>query len=128
MDVAAAVALFLTVSAGAVVLGYWAHPERATADRRSVGLASAHVAAATTAVAAWVVYLIGGSNGIGSASLVALLAAAALGGSTLLSTRQRERSGRYVDRPEPVPTAVLAVHAAAAATAVTLSVLALVQR
>lgn len=117
----------VTVVLGVVVLAFWSGPER-HADRRSVWLACAHVVAAAAGVAVWVWYLIGRNSAVGGMAVVALVTAAALGGSTLVSSRRRERSGRQDAAPHPVPAALLVAHGAAAAGAVALAVLAVAQQ
>lgn len=121
MVVGAAIVLFVTATLGAAVLGFWDDPERRRVDRRSFGLGVVHVAAATTAVVAWVFYLIGRSSGVGTATLGILVGTGVLGLLTLISTWQRDRSARYSeDRPDPVPAAVLVLHGAAAVVALVL--------
>lgn len=117
-----------TVVLGVVVLAFWSSPERTAVDPRSVVLASLHIVVALVAVGAWVWFLIGGANAVGTTALVGVLTAAALGVSTLLSSRRRERSGRYSDVPEPVPNVLLILHGAAAAGAALLIALALGRR
>lgn len=117
----------LTVVLGVVVLAFWSGPER-NADRRSLWLASAHVLVAVTGVGTWVWHLIGRNSLVGWAAVIALLTAVTLGGSTLVSSRRRERPGPSDVAPDPVPLALLIAHGVAAAGAVALAVLAVAQQ
>ena len=123
MVVGAALGLFVTATVGAAVLGFWDHPERRRIDRRSFGLGVLHVCAAAFAVVAWVIYLIGRASGLGRAALGLLVATAAIGVATFVSTWRGDRSSRYSAPPDPVPTGVLVVHGAAAIVAITLALL-----
>lgn len=124
MVIGAALLLFLTVTLGAIVAGFWTHPERSTADRRSHLLGSAHVTIGLTAVAAWVVYLIARDETVGTVAVAGLALTAALGISALVSTGRRNRTASYAKRPDAVPVAVLVLHGAAAASAIVLAIVA----
>lgn len=117
MVISAALLLFLTITLGAIVAGFWSHPERWTVDRRSSLLGSAHVAVGLSAVAAWVVYLIARDDMMGTIAVIGLAVTAGLGTTTLLSTRRRDRTAGYTEPPDAVPLAALILHGAAAAAA-----------
>jgi hypothetical protein len=122
MIVGSALLLFLTVTVGAVVLGFWSHPERGRVDRRSHLLGSAHILLALPAVAIWVLYMIGRRETTATVAIAAITTTLALGISTFLSSRRRDRTGDYGDPPDIVPTAVLVLHGAAAAAALALAI------
>lgn len=123
--VAAFLVAAATVVLGVMVLAFWSSPERTAVDRRSVALASLHVVVAFSAVGAWVWFLISRADQAGAAALAGILTAAALGVTTLVSSRRSERSGRYREVPDPVPMVLLVAHGAAAAGAALLIALAL---
>lgn len=114
-----------TVVLGVMVLAFWSSPERTAVDRRSVALASLHVVVALSAVGVWAWFLVGRADQVGAAALAGILTAAALGVATLVSSRRRERSGRYGEVPDPVPLVLLGAHGTAAAGAALLMALAL---
>lgn len=116
-----ALLLFLTVTIGTIVAGFWSDPRRGT-DRRSHRFAVAHVGIGLTAVAAWVVYLIGRADAVGTASTAALFLTALLGTGTLLSTHNRDRRVPHEQRAAAVPALALLLHGAAAAAAITSAV------
>lgn len=127
MSAVAAVALFVNILAGIVVLAFWSDPRR-RADLRSLILALAHVVLAVAATMSWVVYLIFRSDFQLWAGTGAVVAAALTGTFTLVSSRLRERSTRFAEGPVSVPSAALGVHALCATVAVTLVVVVAVQR
>lgn len=123
----ALVALFATVLTGAAVLGLWIEPVRSKIDRRATALGLAHVAAALAAVVLWVAFAIVQSRAMAWISSGLLAVTVALGVSTLISSRARERPAT-AGGPEPVPTPALVVHAATATIAVALCALAIIRR
>ena len=124
MVISAALLMFATVTLGAIVAGFWSHPERRRTDPRSHRLGTAHVITGLTAVAAWVTYLIARNETVGTAAVTALVVAATLGTSAFVSTRQRDRTADYEDRPDPVPPVVLLLHGAGALSAIVIAFLA----
>ena len=125
MVIGAALLLSLTVTLGVIVAGFWSHPERRTIDRRSHRLGLAHVALGLVAVAAWVTYLIARHEPVGTLAVTVLLATAALGATVLVSTRQRDRTAAYTNRPAPVPAAALVLHGAGAVATIVSAIAAL---
>lgn len=126
MKTLAAVALFVNVLAGVVVLAFWSDPSRRS-DHRSLILAVTHVVLAITATMSWVAFLIFRSDFQLLAGTGAVVAAVLTGTLTVLSSRIRERSTRFGDAPAPVPPAVLVVHAGFASVAAILIVVVAVQ-
>lgn len=117
MGVTAVLAIFVTVVAGVVVLGFWSSPER-RADPRSVLLVSTHVGLAALTTTVWIVYLISEQAAVAVLGVGLLLATVAMGTSSFLSSRARERTGTA----EAVPVGALAVHGAFAALALGLTI------
>lgn len=118
-------ASFVTVVTGVIVLAFWSQAGRAQQDRRSTALGILHVSVAATAVALWVVFVIGRSGAIGRVSLALLAAAVVVGVATLVSSRAGERRHHDIDG---VPVVVLALHAVLAAGTVAAAGVAFVSR
>jgi hypothetical protein len=116
---------FVTVVTGVIVLAFWSQAARAQQDRRSTALGILHVTVAVTAVALWIVFVIGRADAIGRVSLGLLVTAAVAGVATLVSSRAGERTHRDI---EAVPMVVLAVHAVLAAGTVAAVAAAFVSR
>jgi uncharacterized membrane protein (UPF0136 family) len=109
MAAASLVILLLTIAFGAVVLGFWSAPTGQRGDRRSAAFVTAHMGVAAVAVLLLVAYLIGRSGAVGGAAIAAVATTIALGSSSFASSRTRRS----------VPAAVLVVHGAFAAAALT---------
>lgn len=122
--IAATLLLFLTVTLGVMVAGFWSDPKRRTVDRRSHRLGLTHVALGSLAVAAWVIYLVARDAAAGSVAVTLVLATAAVGVSVLLSTRQGDRTAAYTNRPAPVPAGALVLHGVAAAATIVSTIVA----
>src|SRR6476659_9588511 len=97
-----------------VVLGLGAEPVRTNTDRKSVVLMGFHVGAALVAVTLWLVFAVGEAAIVGWLGLIVVAATIALGISTLLSSRVRERVGPPEASPKPVSTGILVAHGGAA--------------
>jgi len=119
------VASLVTVLTGVVVLAFWSDPQRTARDRRSVRLGILHVAIAGTAVALWVVFVIGRASTTGAVSLGLFAAAALAGATTLTSSRHGERVHDDIDA---VPVVVLAVHGLMAAATLAAAAVAFASR
>ena len=117
MIIGAAFLMFVTVTLGAVQLGFWSDPLRRRTDQRSHVLGVIHVSLALPAVAVWVIYLIGRDQVVGVAGVGVLAAVFVLGVATFVSTSGRDRRTEVTQRADAVPGIVLALHGAAAVAA-----------
>lgn len=118
-------ASFMAVVTGVIVLAFWAQPERTQRDRRSARLGIVHATVAVGAVALWTVFVINRARTVGRVSLGLLVAAVMVGVATIVSSRRGERTHSDI---EPVPIALLALHAVLAGATLVAAVVAFPSR
>lgn len=114
--VVATLVLWATLATGVIVLAWWYEPSQIS--RRSKAVGWGHASIAVVAGVLWTTFLIARSDTVGIAALSALALAPIAGIATLLSTRHDGRRAQAEHDSNTVPTAVLVVHACAAAASI----------